>query len=146
MRLPAGGLHQFLCSYSARPLQQIQNLCGLTAVPGGSGLFLALERFRRGAGLLGRLGLLRRNVGTLSRNAGLFVRFRLVARRCGVGGAGFFCDRCIHFVFSFGGDYRGHDMDHSAAPEKQVNSVGNAEGDETAMGAGHHPQLAAGGI
>jgi hypothetical protein len=34
----------------------------------------------------------------------------------------FFCSRCGHSAFSFCGDYRGHDMNHSASTEKQGKS------------------------
>ena len=56
----------------------------------------------------------------------LLVRFRLGTRRCGLGGAGFFCSSRDHFEFSFGGDYR-HDIDHSGALEMQGNSVSLAD-------------------
>jgi hypothetical protein len=141
MRLPASGFHQFLGGYAARPLQQIQDLGGLAAVPGRLGLFLALGRFLGGPGLLARLGFLRRHVGALLRNTGLFLGFRLVACCRGLGGAGFFCNRCVHFVFSFSGDYCGHVMDHSGAPKKQANS---GAGDGMAM-AFQNRQMIAGG-
>jgi hypothetical protein len=141
MRLPARRLHQFLGSCAARPLQQLQDLGRLAAIACGRSLFLALGRFLRRAGLLGRLGLFRRNVGALSRNVGLFVGFRLVTCSCGLGGASFFCNRCIHVVSYVGGDHRSHDMDHSGAPELQANS---GAGDGMAM-AFQSRQMSAGG-
>ena len=70
---------------------------------------------------------LRRDVGTLSRDTRLLAGFRLRARRGGLGGFGFYCDRC-HYAFSFfRGDYRGHDIDRSGAPELQANCDGKSD-------------------
>ena len=97
MRLPAAGLLQLLAGGAARPLQQVEDLGGLAAVAGTFG-------FLGGAGLLPRLGLLRRDARATWRNTGLFgglrrgVCYRL--RRLVL-----FRNRC--HVFSFlGGDYR----------------------------------------
>jgi hypothetical protein len=134
MGLPARRFHQLFGSYPARPLKQGENRLGLAALPhalllgsffrgaafGFGGRF---GRFLRRAGLLARLALLLRNVRALWLNTGLFGGFRLLSRRWGLGGAGFFCNRCVH-VLSFCGDHRGHDMDHSGWPGKQGNSGG----------------------
>jgi hypothetical protein len=55
MGLPAGDFHQFLRHDSARPLQQFQNLVGLTAVAGTGGFLSAFGRFLRRGSLMGRL-------------------------------------------------------------------------------------------
>jgi hypothetical protein len=119
MRLPTGGFHQFLGCDSAWPLEQFQNLVGLAAFAGSFGFLSAFGRFLGGAGLLGRLGCLLRDVGATLRTAGLLGGFRLLSACRGLRCTSF-CDQFSHFDFSFGGDYR-HDMDHSGAPEKQAN-------------------------
>jgi hypothetical protein len=111
-------------------LKQVQDPGGFAAVPGGLrlgehlGLFAAFGRFLGRAGLLTRLCLGGRNGRATLRNTGLFIGFRRVARGCGCGwgGAGFFCNRRRHFLFSLSGDYRVHDMNHSEAYEKQPKS------------------------
>src|SRR5437016_4638676 len=66
MGLPTGSFHHFLEGGSVRPFQQIDHLGGLAAFAHASlfnpGLFPALGRFLRRAGLLSRLPLLGRNV------------------------------------------------------------------------------------
>src|SRR5258706_9790711 len=122
MRLPACCFHQFLGRGPAGPLQQFQDFGGLAAIPCGSALLLALGcfgRFLGGGGLLPRLALLGRNVGATFGSTGRFGSFRL---RSYAGGRrfGLFCIR--DHVFSFVGDYRGHDMNHSGQLETQGNS------------------------
>jgi len=156
MRLPARGFHQFLGRYAPGALQQGEDGFSLATLAhplllggflwaGGLGFGGRFGRFLGWGGLLGRLGLLLRNVGALWRDTRLLGGFRLLARRQGWGAAVFFCNRCIH-VLSFGGDYRVHDMDHSGAPGKQVNSVGNRRRRWNGDGCGYRPPLAASGI
>src|ERR1700733_5034848 len=83
MWLPAGGFHQLLRCYAARPFQQFQNLVGLATLAGALRFLSAFGRFLGWGGLLGRLGLLLRNVGALWRDTGLFGGFRLLARSLG---------------------------------------------------------------
>src|ERR1700674_4679934 len=45
MGLPPGGFHESLERGPIRPFQKVEDLCGLTAVAGGAGLFAALRRF-----------------------------------------------------------------------------------------------------
>jgi hypothetical protein len=134
MRLPPGSFHQLLGCNAPGPLQQVQHLGRLAAVArsplsasfrraGGLGFRGRFGRFLGSAGLLGPFALGGRDVGALFRNPDLFVGFRLFARR-GLGSARFFS---CHLRFSFGGDYRVHDMDHSGAPGKQANSAAVGE-------------------
>ena len=97
----------------------------LAAFPGRAPLafFAPLGSFLAWLAFLPRLGLARRDVARAFRDVGLFRGLRLVARRCGLGGFGFFYSR-DHFAFFFGGDYR-HDIDHSGALETQVKSERN---------------------
>ena len=111
MRLPASRLHKFREGGALSPFQQIEDLRCLAAIP--CALFLGgLGRFLRGAGLLGNLPLLGRNVPALCANTGLFCGFRLL------GDASFF-GSCVHII-SLDGDYRDH-MNHSDGPKMQVN-------------------------
>src|SRR3984885_6195521 len=71
MRLPAGDFHQFFGCDAARSFEQAQYLVGFAALAGLGGL-RALGRFLSRSGLLGRLGLLLRNVGALWRDTPLF--------------------------------------------------------------------------
>src|ERR1017187_1345227 len=57
-------------------------------------------RFLCGHGLAGRLRLGRGNVGATWRNAGLFLRLRLLVARRGCEGAVFFRNQCRHLQFS----------------------------------------------
>ena len=68
----------------------------------------------------------------MTRSSGLCggFRFRRSARGHGV----FFSSR--HSKLSFRGDRRGHDMDHSCAPEKQANSAVSQKSDGKTMAAG----------
>src|ERR1700674_3250581 len=121
MRLPRTDFHDGGKRRALGPFQQIEDLRRLAAVSCSTGLFAALGRFLRRAGLLPRLALLGRNVGATWRNTGLLGGFRLRARRRGLGGAGFFCNRRSHFLFSFGGNHCGQEIDHSELLEKQGN-------------------------
>lgn len=140
MRLPLGRLHDLLHGGSARALQQLQDLCGLAALPDGGlvGLLSAFRRFLGRAGLLARLTLAGRNVGYLWASAGLFGSFWGGCLVYGLALLDLFCVRCHHFVSSWRGDHRGHDIDHSEQPQRQAHS---AEMDEE-----NHGQLALGGI
>src|ERR1017187_214063 len=140
MRLPAGGLHQFLQGGAVGAFEQVQDLGGLAALADtfsfgrfgflgrlggllglgrrcGLGLaalaaFLALGCALLRAGSLLRGGLLRRDGGA---------RFRKGGGGVGCGG---FCVRSGHFRFiSFRGDYRGQDINHSEVFEKQEDST-----------------------
>jgi hypothetical protein len=79
--LPVGCLHQALKRRAFRPLQQIQDLLRLAPGAGSGYLSAVLGRFLWRAGLLGRLALLRRNVGATRASVGLLGGFRLPARR-----------------------------------------------------------------
>ncbi len=69
--LPARGLHQLGQRGSVGPFQQVQTLAAL--LPSRCALSLGgLGRFLRGAGLLGRLPLLGRNVRALLANRAFF--------------------------------------------------------------------------
>ena len=120
MRLPPRRFHQFGQLGAFRPLQQIEDLCRFTALPDGS-FIGGFGRFLRGAGLLGCLPLLRRNVRARCADTSPFRGFRLLGR---LSGSGFF-NSCIH-VISFRGNRRGEDINHSGAPKMQVNSGGIA--------------------
>jgi hypothetical protein len=130
MRLPASRFHQLFGSYASRPLQQMEHDSGLAAVAGAGGVLRAFGRFLGRAGLLPRLTLLGRDVGATCASVGLFGGFRLRSRS-GWGGFGFWC-RC-HDLFSFRGDRRGHDMDHSGAQQMQADSAETGQGDGSAM-------------
>jgi len=121
MRLPASRLHQFGEGCALGSSQQIEHLLRLAAIAGSTRLFSGLGRFLRGAGLLGRLPLLRRNVRARCADTSPFRGFRLLGR---LSGSGFF-NSCIH-VISFRGNRRGEDINHSGAPKMQVNSGGIA--------------------
>ena len=83
--------------------------------------FLApLGAFLAGLDFLPRLSLLGRHVARTFGTAGLLGGFRSLGD--GVqSGFQCFCGR-DHDVSPLGGDYRGHDMDHSEAAERQANS------------------------
>jgi hypothetical protein len=148
MRLPAGGLDQFLRRNAPWPFQQVEDLFRLAAMAGAGGLgwdLGALGAFSAllcWGGLLARLGLRGRDVGLPWRDAGLRVGFLLLGSSgAGLGGL-FFGSEHRHRSFSSAVDYRGHDMDHSGARQKQANSAGFGTGDGMAM---WNPQLASGG-
>src|SRR5579862_8908213 len=122
MRLPAAGFLEFLGGRATRPFQQVEDLGGLAAIPCGSALLFALARFGRflgRGGLLPRLALLGRDVRALFGNTGRFRGFGLRSyadgRRFGLFSSG--------HVFSFGGDYRGRDMNRSGWRTMQGKSV-----------------------
>jgi hypothetical protein len=73
--LPVGCFHQTLKRGALRPFQQIEDFSRLATVAGGTGLFSGLGRFLRGAGILGRLSLLRPNVRALWGNTGFLLAF-----------------------------------------------------------------------
>ena len=91
----------------------------------GLGFFAPLGAFLAGVAFLADFAFFGATWAPCFAARGLFVGFRLRFRRRGWGAAGFFCNRCIH-VFSFGGDHRGQDIDHSGRPRKQVNSAGRS--------------------
>jgi hypothetical protein len=132
MRLPAAGFLQFLTRRAARPLQQVQDLRRFAAVAGAGGFLRAFGRsFGRGS-LLARLPLPRPDGRDTCASAGLFRGFRLLDG--GLAGCVFsFLNRCGHVFVLFGGDYRGHDMDHSGAWRKQVDCSNRTRGDGLAM-------------
>jgi hypothetical protein len=66
-----------------------------------------------------------RDGGATCANTGLFTGFRLLVCTGGLGGFALFRNRCRHFVISLRGDHRGHDMNHSGAPETQGISEAN---------------------
>jgi len=117
--LPAGCLHDFGQRGSVRSLQQIDDLRCFTSFLCRPRLFGGLGRFLGGLGLLGRLGFGGRNVRATCASVGLFRGLSLLSRGGGTG----FWGRC-HDAFSFRGDYRGEDIDHSDAPELQENCDG----------------------
>jgi hypothetical protein len=126
MWLPAGGFHELFGGDAARSLEEFQNLAGLAAFANRLGFLSAFGRFLGRAGPLGCLALLRRNVGALWRNTSLFVGFPLLTVHWRLRGG--FYGQFSHFDFSFGGNYRGHDMNHSGARGKQGDSTENRKG------------------
>src|SRR5258708_11014546 len=147
--LPVRGFHNVLQTGSAGLFQQLQDLFGLAPLPGAGRLLCSLGAlggfsalFRRG-GLLGRLGLGRRNVGLPWRAVGLRRGFRLRGSfGAGLGGL-FFGRERRHRSFSSAVDYRGHDIHHSGAPEKQANCAVNRERRWTGDYSGSSSKLAA---
>jgi len=128
MRQPARCLHQLLHRGATRPFEEINYLLCFAPLAwavsvrrlGFLGRFGGL--FGRGR-LLPRLGLGRRHTGLLCASAGLRGGFRLLGSRSGRGCFLDFRNRCRHFVCSFRGDYRGHDIHHSVGAHKQGNSA-----------------------
>ena len=125
MGLPAGRFHEFLQRGSLGLAQHGQHFGGFGVLAGWSGFLEALGRPLPGLPLLALWADLALRSATWARRCatGPFWWVSAVRRgRRGWGGVGFFCIPGCH-VFSLSGDYRGHDMDHSGAPVKQVNSV-----------------------
>src|ERR1035437_1806749 len=140
MRLPAGGLHQFLQGGAVGAFEQVQDLGGLAALAdtfsfgrfgflGRLGGLLVLGR-RCGLGLAAltafaapRRALLR--AGSLLRGALLRRDVRARFRNGGGGvGCGGFCVRSGHFrSISFRGDYRDQAINHSEVFDKQEDST-----------------------
>jgi hypothetical protein len=81
----------------------------------------ALGAFFGGLAFLADLAFFGATVRATYRDTGLLRTFRRLGRY-GLGGFRFFCNGC-HGVFSFvGGDYRGHDINHSGWAETQAKS------------------------
>ena len=122
MRLPAGGFHAVPCWW-LRPAASAgpgswRSCCRRGRL--GLAFFALLGAFLAGVAFFPALALAGATLRATCAQRWPF--WWLSARlRAGVGRFRFLLCRC-HDVFSFGGDYRGHDMDHSGGPEMQVNS------------------------
>ena len=114
-------LHDHRQRAAILPFQEVEDLARFCCRRGDRWLFWpwAFGRFLGRAGLLPRLALFRRNVRATWRTAGLFSCFRLLVCKRGSGSAAFLPCSIVMLIFSFGGDYRGQDMDHSSAPESK---------------------------
>jgi len=131
--------HDVLQAGSAVPFQQVQHLLGLAPLASagrllrGFGALGGLSALLRRRGLLPRLGLRGRDVGLPWRDVSVRGGFRLLGRSGGRLGRLFFGIDRRHRSFSSAVDHRGHDMEHSGAREKQVNSAAIRKGDGMAM-------------
>jgi hypothetical protein len=108
VRLPAGGLKQFLGAGSAGSLQQCEDLRGFAALAGtglgGLGFRPARGRFFPAGGLLTGLGLRCRHVGATCANAGLVVGSGCALAPGGETRGVLFANRRFHDVISLAVD------------------------------------------